>query len=211
MSDEIIFYHSPMSRGRMVHYMLEEVGAPYRVELINLQKGEQKQPSFLAVNPMGKLPAIVHRGVVITETGAICTYLADAFPAAQLAPALNDPKRGTYLRWMFFGAGCVDPGIIDRMLQRPAPERTGALGYGTHQSMADVLEKAIAPGPWILGDRFSAADVYLGSQINFGLMTKALDPRPAFVAYSARIAQRPAFKRTAEQGEQLMAKLQATG
>ena len=119
MSDDIIFYHSPMSRGRMVHYMLEEVGATYRLELINLQKGEQKLPGFLAVNPMGKLPAIVHRGVVITETGAICTYLADAFPAAQLAPALNDPKRGTYLRWMFFGAGCVDPGIIDRMLQRP--------------------------------------------------------------------------------------------
>jgi len=211
MSDEIIFYHSPMSRGRMVHYMLEEVAAPYRVELVNLQKGEQKLAAFLAVNPMGKLPAIVHRGVVVTETAAICTYLADAFPAAQLAPALNDPKRGTYLRWMFFGAGCIDPGIIDRMLQRPAPERTGALGYGTFENMANVLEQAITPGPWILGDKFSAADVYIGSQINFGLMTKALDPRPAFTAYCARIAQRPAFKRFTEQSDRLMAKMQPTG
>jgi glutathione S-transferase len=211
MSDEIVFYHNPMSRARMVHLMLEEVGAPYRVQLVNLQKGEHKLPSFLAVNPMGKLPAIVHRGVVVTETAAIVTYLADAFPAAQLAPRLDDPARGTYLRWMFFGAGCVDPGMIDRMLQRPVPERTAAIGYGTHENMADVLEKAITPGPYILGAKFSAVDLYIGSQINFGIMTKALDPRPSFQAYSARLAQRPAFKRVTEQAEQLMAKMQASG
>jgi glutathione S-transferase len=211
MSDEIIFYHSPMSRARMIHWMLEEVGAPYRVELVNLTKGEQKLPAFLAVNPMGKLPAIVHRGVVITETGAICTYLADAFPAAGLAPRLDDPARGTYLRWMFFGAGCVDPGMIDRMLQRPVPERSAALGYGTYQSMSDVLEKAITPGPYILGSKFSAVDVYIGSQINFGTMTKALDPRPSFAAYAARLAQRPAFKRFMEQTDQMLEKMQATG
>ena len=209
MSDEVIFYHNPMSRARMIHYMLEEVGAPYRVELISLQKGEQKQPAFLKINPMGKLPAIVHRGVTVTETAAICAYLADAFPAAQLAPRLDDPARGTYLRWMFFGASCVDPGIIDRMLHRPTPEQTGALGYGTFENMAVVLEQAITPGPWILGDRFSAADVYIGSQINFGMMTKVLEPRPSFTAYAERISQRPAFKRFDAQTNQMMAQQQA--
>ena len=182
MADEVTLYYNPMSRARTVHLMLEEVGAPYRIETIDLTKGEQKQPKFLALNPMGKLPTIVHRGVVITETGAICTYLADAFPAAQLAPRLDDPLRGTYLRWMFFGAGCIDAALIDRMLARPVPERTGALGYGSLETLVEVLEKAIAPGPWILGDRFSAADVFLGSQISFGMMTKTLESRPGFQA-----------------------------
>jgi glutathione S-transferase len=211
MTDEVVFYHSPMSRARIVHYMLEEVGAPYRVEFVNLQKGEHKLPAFLGVNPMGKLPTILHRGVVVTESAAICAYLADAFPAAQLAPRLDDPARGTYYRWMFFGAGCVDPGMIDRMLQRPVPERTAALGYGTHENMTNALEKALTPGPWILGEKFSAVDIYIGSQINFGLMTKALDPRPGFTAYAARIAQRPAFKRFMEQADKMIAKMQATG
>jgi glutathione S-transferase len=211
MADEIVLYHSPMSRARMIHYMLEEVGVPYRIEFVDLSKGEHKLPAFLNVNPMGKLPAITHKGVVITESAAICTYLADAFPAAQLAPRLDDPARGTYLRWMFFGAGCVDPGMVDRMLQRPVPERTGALGYGTFEGMTAVLEQAITPGPWILGNKFSAVDIYLGSQINFGMMTKTLEPRPSFTAYSARLGERPAFKRFNEQTNQLLAKLRASG
>ena len=209
MADEMIFYHSPLSRGRIIHWMLEEVGAAYRVELIDLQKNEQKQPKFLAINPMGKLPAIVHRGVVITECGAICTYLADAFPAAQLAPKLDDPARGTYLRWMFFGAGCVDPGLIDRMLSRPVPERAGAVGYGCFEDMTRVLEKAITPGPYVLGARFSAVDVYLGGQIGFGLMTKALETRPQFQAYVARCTDRPAYKRAMAQGEQFTTRMKA--
>ena len=209
MADEILFYHSPMSRGRIIHWMLEEVGAPYRVELIDLQKNEQKQPKFLAINPMGKLPVIVHRGVVISECGAICTYLADAFPAAQLAPKLDDPARGTYLRWMFFGAGCVDPGLIDRMLSRPVPERTVAVGYGRFEDMTSVLEKAITPGPYILGARFSAVDVYLAGQIGFGLMTNAFEARPQFQAYVARCTDRPAYKRAMAQGEQLTARMKA--
>jgi glutathione S-transferase len=211
MAEEMTLYYSPMSRARTIHLMLEEVGAPYRIELVNLMKGEHKLPKFLAINPMGKLPALVHRGVVITETGAICTYLADAFPEARLAPSLADPARGTYLRWMFFGAGCVDTALIDRMLARPAPpaERTGAVGYGTFDSMVEVLEKAITPGPWILGDRFSAVDVYVGSQIAFGMMTESLEPRPSFQAYSARMAERPAYKRFMEQAEQYTKKMQA--
>ena len=211
MNDEIVFYHSPMSRGRMVHWMLEEVGAPYRVELINLEKGDQKKPGFLAVNPMGKLPAISHRGTVVTETGAIIAYLADAFPAAKLAPAIGDPARGSYLRWMFFGAGCVDYALVDRMLARPAPDRPSALGYGRHEDVAKVLEQAVTPGPFILGERFSAADVYVGSQIGWGLMMKTLEPLPAFRAYMGGLAQRPAFKRFNAQSDELAAKMKAVG
>jgi len=211
MSDEIIFYHNPMSRARIVHWMLEEAGAPYRVEFVDLQQGAQKKPAFLAVNPMGKLPAIVHRGTAVTEAGAICAYIAEAFPAAGLSPRWDDPARGSYLRWMFFGAGCVDAALIDRMLARPAPERTSALGYGCYEDVIDTLEKAITPGPYILRERFSAADVYLGSQIGFGMMMKALEPRASFQSYLGRLSQRPAYKRFQQQGEQLLAQHKAAG
>jgi glutathione S-transferase len=187
--------------------MLEEVGAPYRIELLRLEKGEHKAPQYVAINPMGKIPAIVHRGTVITEAAAICAYLADAFPKAGLAPALDEPARGTYLRWLFFGAGCVEPALIDRMFSRPMPERPGVLGYGSYDDTLRALEAAIAPGPFILGERFSAADVYIGSQIGWGLMTKAFEPRPALTAYSARIAERPAFRRMAQKNEELAKEL----
>ena len=211
MADEIVFYHWPMSRARMVHWMLEEVGAPYRVEITNLERGEHRKPAFLAVNPMGKLPTIVHRGTVITETGAIVAYLADEFPAAALAPAIGSPARGAYLRWLFFGAGCVDAAFVDRMLERPVPERVGALGYGRYEHVVDTLEKALSPGPYLLGEHFTAADLYIGSQLGFGLMTKTLEPRPAFLAYVGRVTARPASKRAAEQGEAIMARAKTGG
>jgi len=207
MSDEVVFYSSPMSRGRMVHWMLEEAGAPYRYEMVNLETRDQKTPAYLAVNPMGKVPAIVHRGVVITECGAICSYLADAFPAAGLAPPLDSPLRGAYYRWMFFGACCVEPAVIDRMLSRPAVSRPGALGYGCYEDAVGTLEGAINPGPFLLGPQFSAADVYVGSQIGFGLMTKALEACPAFQGYVRRLEERPAYKRFMEKNDQLLAQM----
>jgi glutathione S-transferase len=192
---DITFYHNPMSRGRIVRWMLEEVGAPYETKILALDKREHKSPEYLAINPMGKIPAIIHNGVVVTETAAICAYLADAFPQAGLAPALNDSARGTYYRWLFFAAGCLEPALVDKMFARPAPERPGTIGYGSYDDVLMAVEKAIAPGPWVLGQRFSAADVYLGSQIGWGMFTKSLEPRPAFQQYFERCSQRPAHKR----------------
>jgi glutathione S-transferase len=211
MSDEVVLYASPMSRGRVVHWMLEEAGAPYRYEMVNLETRAHKEPAYLAVNPMGKVPAIVHRGVVVTECGAICAYLADAFPAARLAPPADSPQRGAYYRWMFFGACCVEPAVIDRMLARPAVSRPGALSYGCFEDTVAVLEGALQPGPFLLGPNFSAADVYVGSQIGFGLMVKALDPRPVFQDYLARVQQRPAWQRFMEKNDQLLAQMKKAG
>jgi glutathione S-transferase len=194
MSDTITFFHNPQSRARIAHWMLEEVGAPYETRVLDFEKNEHKAPEYLAVNPMGKVPAIVHRGVVVTEAAAICAYLADAFPKAGLAPAFDDPRRGTYLRWLFFGAGCVEPALVDTMFARPQVDRPGALGYGSYEDTLRALESAVTPG-WILGDRFSAADVYVGSQITWGLMTRALEPRPALQRYAERCATRPALQR----------------
>jgi glutathione S-transferase len=206
MTDTVAFYHNPQSRGRIVHWMLEEVNAPYEIKVVDFNKQEHKSADFLAINPMGKIPAIVHRGTVVTECAAICAYLADAFPAAGLAPATDDPKRGTYLRWLFFGAGCVEPAIIDQMFSRPPPSRPAALGYGNYTDTLNTLEKAVSPGPFVVGERFSAADVYVGSAIGWGLMMKAVEPRPAFAAYMARVTQRPAHQRAMAQSEALMPK-----
>jgi glutathione S-transferase len=194
MADKITFYTNPMSRGRVVHWLLEELGAPYDMKVLDFEKREHKAPDYLAINPMGKVPAIVHRGVVVTEGAAICLYLADAFPKSGLAPALDDPKRGTYLRWLVFGVSCVEPAVIDKLFARPQV-RPGALGYGTYDDMIAALEKALTPGPFILGERFSAADVYVGSQLEYAIMTKGIESRPVFEQYIARWATRPARQR----------------
>jgi glutathione S-transferase len=195
VTEQVVFYTNPMSRGRIVQWMLDEIGAPYETRTLSLEKGEHKTPAYLAINPMGKVPAIVHRGVVVTETAAICLYLADEFPAAGLAPKIGDPQRGTYLRWFLFGAGCIEPAIIDKMLARPPVERKTALGYGSADDALKTLETAVAPGPWILGDRFSAVDVYVGSQVHFGFMTKSIDPTPVLQKYADRCSARPALQK----------------
>jgi glutathione S-transferase len=203
MSGEIVFYHNPQSRARIVHWMLEEVGAPYRTVILDLAKGEHKTPEYLKINPMGKVPAIVHDGTVVTEAAAICAYLADAFPAAGLAPAIGDPRRGTYYRWLFFAAGCWEPALADRMFQRPDVPRKGVLGYGSYEDTLNAAAEALAPGPWILGETFSAADVYVGSQIIWAMKFGApgLKENPVFTAYAERLSERPALRRANEADE----------
>lgn len=198
MTDEITFYHNPRSRAQMVHWMLEEAGAPYRIVPIDFEKGEHKAPSFLALNPMGKLPTIVHRGTVVTETAAIIAYLADIFPKAGLAPATDDPARGTYYRWLFFGAGCFEPALLDTMMKRPPPERKTAVGWGSYEEVVATLKTALARGPYLLGERFSAADVYVGSEIRWAMMFGApgLKGETVFDDYVARLGARPALQRT---------------
>ncbi|MET0535439.1 MAG: glutathione S-transferase family protein [Steroidobacter sp.] len=205
---ELVFFHNPQSRARIVHWMLEEVGVPYTTQLIRFDKGENKRPEFLALNPMGKLPTIKHGDLVVTEAAAICAYLADAFPAAKLAPPVGSSERATYYRWLFFGAGCVEPAMVDRMLNRPPVDRPVALGYGSHADTMNALEKALTPGPYILGATFSAADVYLGSQIAWGMMTKAIEDRPAFQKYLAGLRERPAARRAATRDQEYIKQLQ---
>ncbi|KQY85092.1 glutathione S-transferase family protein [Brevundimonas sp. Root1423] len=211
-SDEIVFYTNPQSRGRIARWMLEEVGRPYRTVVLDYGT-TMKAPEYRAINPMGKVPAITHRGVTVTEGAAVCAYLADAFPEAGLAPALDDPARGTYLRWMFFAAGPLEASVTAKALNLLAPaDRAAMAGYGTFENVVDALETAVSgPGPWILGDRFSAADVYVGSQIGWGLMFKTLPERDAFKAYAERLFQRPAAIRAREIDDALIAAAQSNG
>jgi glutathione S-transferase len=198
MTEEIVFYHNPQSRSQMAHWMLEEAGAPYKIVPIDFAKGENRAPAFLAVNPMGKLPTIVHRGVVVTETAAIIAYIADAFPAAGLAPPPDDPSRGAYYRWLFFGAGCFEPALLDKMMDRPPVERKAAVGWGSYEEVLETLKKALSGGPYLLGEKFSAADVYIGSEVRFAMMFGAsgLKGEKVFEDYVARLSARPAAKRT---------------
>ncbi|MBS0221888.1 MAG: glutathione S-transferase [Proteobacteria bacterium] len=197
MTDEIAFYHNPRSRSQMAHWMLEEVGAPYRIVPVDFTRNEHKAPAFLALNPMGKLPTIVHRGTVVTETAAIIAYLADAFPKAGLAPAPDDPSRGTYYRWLFFGAGCFEPALLDKMMKRPEVERKSAVGWGSYDDVIAALKAALAGGPYLLGERFTAADVYIGSELRFAMMFGApdLEGERIFDDYVARLSARPACQR----------------
>jgi glutathione S-transferase len=207
VSDDVVtLYHAAPSRGSIVHWMLEEIGRPFRFHLLDLGKAQQKDPAYLAVNPMGKVPAIVHRGVVVTEVAAICCYLADAFPEAGLAVPIGDPGRGPYLKWLFFGPGCLEPAMADRMFKRePVPAR--ALGYGDYDTTLDVVAKAVAPGPYLLGDRFTAPDVVIGSTLRWGLMMGTVPERPEIVAYTSRLAERPALQRAQAKDAELAASL----
>ena len=165
IDDELVFYTHPMSRGRIVRWMLEEIGRPYRTVLLDFGT-TMKAPDYLAINPMGKVPAVTWRGVAVTECAAICAWLADAVPEAGLAPALDEPARGTWLRWLFFAAGPLEAAVTARALNLLAPaDKAGMAGYGSFEQVVDTLERAVTEGPWILGDRFSAADVYVGSQV----------------------------------------------
>nr|MEA2799161.1 glutathione S-transferase [Phenylobacterium sp.] len=202
MSKELVFYTNPMSRGRIVRWMLEEVGAPYRTEILDYEKG-LKSAAYLAVNPMGKVPAIKHGDTVITEGAAICAYLADAFPDAGLAPPPAD--RGDYYRWLFFAAGPIEAAVTSRSLGfEPKPEQRRMAGFGCLDDVVNTLEKAVEGRDYIAGGRFSAADVYVGSQIGWGMQFGSIEKRPAFEAYWERIGNRPAAIRAREIDDALM-------
>jgi glutathione S-transferase len=205
MSDDLIFYTNPMSRGRIVRWMLEEVGEPYETQIMDYATS-LKGPEYLAINPMGKVPAIRHGDVVVTEAAAICAYLADAFPQKGLAPPIGDKRRGTYYRWLFFGAGPVEQATSVRALGvEIQPEQKRMMGFGDQTDMLNGMESAIAGRDYILGDTFSAADVYFGSQVGWGLRFGSIESRPSFVAYNERLQARPAFKRASEIDDALIA------
>jgi len=198
MSDEIEFWTNPRSRGAIVHWMLEEVGAPYRAIVLDYG-APMRTPEYLAVNPMAKVPAIRWRGQVVTECAAICAFLAEAFPEAGLAP--RPDERAAYLRWMFFGAGPLEAAVTLRALGvEVPPERRSLVGWGDFDSVVATLEQAVSAAPYLAGERFTAADVYTGSQIGWGLMFGTLPDRPALRAYWSRIEARPARARASAEG-----------
>jgi glutathione S-transferase len=205
MPDELVFYTNPQSRGRIVRWMLEELGQPYRTELLDYAT-TMKAPAYLAVNPMGKVPALRHGETVITEAAAICAYLADAFPDAGLAPAPGDRLRGPYYRWLFFAAGPVEAAASNHALGFVLPEgRKRMVGYGSYKDVMNALEAAVSQGDYLVGDRFTAADVYVGSHIGFGLQFGTFEKRAAFERYVARLGARAAFQRAQKIDDDLAA------
>jgi len=206
MSDELVFYTNPMSRGRMVRWMLEEVGKPYRTEIVEYGP-QMKSAPYTDINPMGKVPALTHGGTVITECGAIIAYLADAFPEAGLAPMPGSKERGSYLRWMFYAAGPLEAATTNKALaMTPPEERRGMLGYGSLDDVLNTLEKAVTASEYLAGDKFTAADVYAGSQIGWTMQFGILEKRPAFVSYFGRIKDRPAAIKAREIDDALLPK-----
>ena len=203
MSD-LVFYTNPQSRGRVIRWMLEEIGAPY--EVVNVDYAMMKSADYLAVNPMGKVPAIKHGDEVVTETAAICAYLADAFPEAGLIPPAGHRKRGSYYRWLFFAAGPVEAAVTNKALNvQVHEEQTKFVGYGSFDAAIDALEHALKPGPYICGDQFTAADLYVGSQIGYGMMFGSIEKRTLFEEYFGRLQARPAARRAAELDDALIA------
>ena len=195
MANDLVLYTHPMSRGRIVRWMLEEVGQSYRTEILDYA-GAMKALDYLAINPMGKVPALTHGSTVVTEVAAICTYLADAFPEAGLAPAATDPRRGPYYRWLFFAAGPFEAAVTNQALGVVVePQRQRMTGYGTLQAVLDTVEAAVTDRAFLDGEAFTAADLYLGSQLTFGLMFGTIEKRAAFVRYADGLNARPAAVR----------------
>jgi glutathione S-transferase len=207
MADELIFYTNPMSRGQIVRWMLEEVGAAYETNILGYGTS-MKDDAYLAINPMGKVPAIVHNGKVVTECAAICAYLADAFPSAGLAPAAAD--RADYYRWMFFAAGPVEQAITAKHFGvEPDADQQRSAGFGTLEHALDALESAVDGKTFVAGDRFTAADVYVGSQVDWGLQFGTIPSRPAFEAYAAGLRERAGYKAAKQIDNALIAEMQA--
>ena len=205
MADKLVLYTNPQSRGRIARWMLEEVGQPYETDVLDFAT-TMKTPGYLAINPMGKVPALRHGDAVVTEAAAICAYLADAFPQAKLAPPPGDRLRAPYYRWMFFAAGPIEAAVSNKALGFQVPrEREGMMGYGTVERVMKTLEDALSNKDYLVGDSFTAADLYVCSQIGFGMMFGTIDKRPAFQKYWQRLSARPAAARAKEKDDALVA------
>jgi len=205
MSEAVEFFTNPMSRGQTVRWMLEEVGEPYDTHILDYGTTMKAEP-YLAVNPMGKVPAIRHKGKVVTEVAAICCYLADAFPAAGLAPEPAD--RADYYRWIFFTSGPIEAAFSNRAAGfEPTPERQRMFGYGNYDLAIGTLEKALDGREFIAGDRFTAADLFVGANVNFMLAFNLLEPRPVFTDYAARMTDREAYRRAKAIDAKLIAEM----
>ena len=204
---DLTFYTNPMSRGQTVRWMLEEIGEPYDTEILDYGTTMKAEP-YLSINPMGKVPAIVHRGSVVTEVAAICLYLADAFPQAGLAPDPHD--RADYYRWVFFVAGPVEAAFSNRAVGwEPAADKQRMFGYGSYELAISTLEKGLSGRAFIAGDRFTAADLFVGAYVNYMLNFKLLEPKPVFTDYAKRMTDRDAFRRGHEIDGKLIAEMQA--
>jgi glutathione S-transferase len=191
-TEQLVLYSNPKTRGRIARWMLEETGMPYRAEMIDFDR--MKSPGYLAINPMGKVPALAHGATIVTECAAICAYLADAFPDARLAPPSG--KRGDYYRWLFFAAGPLEAAVSNKAFGLIVPpDKTGASGYGTYEQTIDTLEQAVRAHPYIAGEAFTAADVYVGSHLMWGMQFGTIEKREAFQDYCARVEKRPAHLR----------------
>ena len=204
MNKSLTLYTNPMSRGRIARWMMEEVGEPY--DTIQLAFGPaMKQGELVALNPRGKVPVLKHGDTVISEGAAICAYLADAFPEKKLAPPLD--RRGAYYRWLFFAAGPVEAAVTAKALGLLAPaDKSSMAGYGSFEQTIDTLERAVAGREFIAGDRFTAADVYVGSQIGWGLLFGTIEKRAAFTEYVGRLQARPAAQRASALDDAAMPK-----
>ncbi|MBB3859026.1 glutathione S-transferase [Novosphingobium hassiacum] len=204
MANALVFYTNPQSRGQIIRWMLEEVGAPYETQILDYAS-TMKAPEYLAINPMGKVPAIRHGDQIITECAAICAYLADAFPEAGLLPAPAD--RGAYFRWLFFAAGPIEAAFTAKAVGWEVPaDKQGMVGFGNFDLAIDTIAGAVDGKAFIAGDRFSAADVYVASMLDFLIAFGMLPPRPAFDAYLAPLRERPAYHRAKEIDAALMPK-----
>jgi len=202
MASNLVFYTNPMSRGRIIRWMLEETGADYETVVLDYASTMKEEP-YLSINPMGKVPAIVHNGHVVTECAAICAYLADAFPEAGLAPPTSE--RADYYRWLFYAAGPVEQAVTNKSMGvAPTEQQQRMAGYGNYDLAVDTLEKAVSAHPYIAGDSFTAADVYVGSQVGWGTQFGTLPKRDAFTDYLGRIMSRDACKRANDIDNALM-------
>jgi len=210
MADELVLYTNPQSRGRIVRWMLEEIGQPYEVEVLDYGS-TMKEPAYLAINPMGKVPALRHGDAVVTETAAICAYLADAFPAARLAPSPGHKLRAPYYRWLFFTAGPVEYAVSNKALGFVVPaDRERMMGYGNIAHVMSVLEAALSRSDYLVGDNFTAADLVVGSQLGFGMMFGTIEKRPVFERYWQRVSSRPACQKAKALDDAKAAELKKT-